>query len=46
MNGFVLAGWWYEVYHPIERLMSSQRGMIQVATVSLVLALFIIWWRK
>jgi hypothetical protein len=42
----VFAGWWSKVYHPIESAMGSQRGMLQVATIGMVLALFIIWWRR
>lgn len=46
MGPLLIASWWMQVYGPIESLMSSQRGMLQVCTVGMVLALFVIWWRK
>jgi hypothetical protein len=42
----LFASWFQSVYGPIESAMSSQRGMLQVATIGMVLALFIIWWRR
>lgn len=46
MGSLLIAGWGGQVYDSIASLMGSQRGMLQVATVAMVLALAIIWWRK
>lgn len=45
-SSLLLATWWNAVYGPLESAMSSQRGMLQVATIGMALALFIIWWRR
>lgn len=41
-----VSSWKAQVARFIGRVMGNQRGMVQVATLGMLLALFIIWWRK
>jgi hypothetical protein len=34
------------VWSPLEWALGSQRRMLQVATVAMCIALYVIWWRK
>ena len=43
----LLAGsWWESFYHAFESSVSSRPGMLRFGLVGMVLALFIIWYRK
>jgi hypothetical protein len=35
-----------KLYSPIESALGDRRRMIQLATLSMCLALFVIWWRR
>jgi hypothetical protein len=40
-------GWkWSKIYAPIESGLSSRARMVQLGSLGMVIALFIIWWRK
>jgi hypothetical protein len=41
-----MSDWWHEIYGPIEKALGSRQGMLQFGAVGMVLALFIIWYRK
>ncbi len=43
----LLAGsWWESWYHAFESSVSSRQGMLRFGLVGMILALFIIWYRK
>jgi hypothetical protein len=40
-------GWsWTKMFKPLEFVHGSRRNMVQLATVGMCIALYIIWWRK
>ena len=40
-------GWsWTKMFKPLEFVQGSRRNMVQLATVGMCIALYIIWWRK
>ena len=41
-----LGGIWTRIFHPIERGVGNQAGMIRFGIIALVSALYIIWWRR
>jgi hypothetical protein len=45
-DGWIPSGLANKIYHPFERALGDRRRMIQISTVSMCLALFIIWWRR
>jgi hypothetical protein len=41
------SGWsWRSLLKPLEFVRGSRSNMIQAATISMCIALFIIWWRR
>lgn len=42
----LFASWVDKFFAPFEGALNTQKRMIQFATVGLILALWIIWWRK
>ena len=41
-----LGGIWTRIFHPIERGVGNEAGMIRFGIIALVSALYIIWWRR
>jgi hypothetical protein len=40
-------GWsWTRIFKPFEFVQGSRRNMVQLATIGMCIALYIIWWRK
>jgi len=39
-------GWWQSIYYPLESSLGSQRGMMLFATVGMLVALYVIWYRR
>jgi hypothetical protein len=43
----LLAGWWWEKYYnAFESSLASRQGMLRFGAVGMLLALFVIWYRK
>lgn len=42
----LLAGWMDKAYGTIESALSSQTRVLQIGMIAMLLALWIIWWRK
>ena len=41
------SGWsWRKLYSPLEGVLGNRTRMIQFAMLAMMLALYIIWWRK
>jgi hypothetical protein len=45
-DGWFPTKWMNTIYRPFERALGDRRRMIQIATLSMCLALYIIWWRR
>ena len=43
---FLAASWWESCYHAFESSLSTRQGMLRFGLVGMILALFIIWYRK
>ena len=42
-----LAGWWWEPYYnAFESSLASRQGMLRFGAVGMLVALFVIWYRK
>lgn len=41
-----LGGIWTRIFHPIERGVGNEAGMIRFGIIAFVSALYIIWWRR
>jgi hypothetical protein len=42
----VAAAWYNTMYNKLQSWLSNQKHMIQFGCIGMVVALFIIWWRK
>jgi hypothetical protein len=42
----VAAAWYNTMYNSLQSWLSNQKHMIQFGCIGMVVALFIIWWRK
>jgi hypothetical protein len=41
-----LGGIWTRIFHPFQRSVNNEAGMIRFGVVALISALYIIWWRR
>jgi hypothetical protein len=41
-----VAAWYHTVWYKIERILGNRTGAIQFAFVGMLIALWIIWWKK
>jgi hypothetical protein len=46
IHSLVLGNWLSSLFSKLESWLSDQKHMIQFGAIGMVIALFIIWWRK